>query len=331
MTRALPRRRPAIRLGISRCLLGDRVRYDGGHKQHRFLAEVLGRHVRWVPVCPEVEAGLGTPRPAMHLVGSAAAPRIVTIAGGEDRTAALEQMARRRLPELDELDLSGFVFKSRSPSCGVAGVPLHAAGRLRSRGGAGLFARQVRKRWPLLPVEEEDRLDDPACRDHFLERVFAYLRWRALVGTAISRRKLLDFHARQRSLLLSHGLQHLAALERILQRASGRRAALAQAYGRRFMAALSRPATAAGHRRALRGLAAQLAPRLDATGRRDLRRLLADHRRGRSSRAALLRALKQCARRAGLHALAEEIYLNPHPTEWRLRSDLARKALDSGR
>lgn len=316
MTRAVPHRRPAIRLGISRCLLGDPVRYDGGHKQHRFLTEVLGRHVRWVPVCPEVEAGLGTPRPAMHLVGSAAAPRIVTIAGGEDRTTALEQMARRRLPELEELDLSGFVFKSRSPSCGAGGVPLYAGGRVRSRRGAGLFAAQVRRRWPLLPVEEEDQFDDPACCDHFLERIVGYVRWRGLTRARVTRKTLAAFHERHRYVLLAHSKAHHDKLNRLVRGIAkdrtGRppRSGLIQSYGRLFMEALAVRPTIGTHIRVLRNISSHFSGRLSVDESRQLKRAIAEYRRGRKPLDAPLALVKRYARRYRLRDPALRMYLH---------------------
>jgi uncharacterized protein YbbK (DUF523 family) len=153
-----------IRVGVSQCLLGESVRYDGGHKLDRVLIEALGRYVEWVPVCPEVEVGLGTPREPMHLVGDPHAPRLVTITTGMDHTDPMTRFARQRVRELEALNLSGFVFKSASPSCGISGVPL----------GPGLFARAFMEHFPEVPVEEEGRLHDPQILKSFLERVFDY-------------------------------------------------------------------------------------------------------------------------------------------------------------
>ena len=152
------------RIGISQCLLGDNVRYDGGHKLDSVLIETLGRHVEWVPVCPEVEVGLGTPREPMQLVGNHHAPRLVTINTGVDHTDAMNRFAQQRVRELEVLNLSGFVFKSASPSCGITEVPL----------GPGLFARAFMAHFPLIPVEEEDRLHDPQVLENFLKRVRDY-------------------------------------------------------------------------------------------------------------------------------------------------------------
>jgi uncharacterized protein YbbK (DUF523 family) len=153
-----------LRIGISQCLLGDNVRHDGGHKRDAFLIETLGRHVEWAPVCPEVELGLGTPREPMRLAGDPRAPRLVTITSGIDHTEAMARFSQRRVCELEALDLSGYVFKARSPSCGIGGASLET----------GLFAQAFMAHFPLIPVEDEDRLHDPQAVQSFLERALVY-------------------------------------------------------------------------------------------------------------------------------------------------------------
>jgi len=157
-----------LRIGISRCLLGENVRHDGGHKRDDVLLEALGPHVEWVPVCPEVEVGMGTPREAIRLVGDPRAPRLITIDTGIDHTDAMIRFARQRVRELEALDLSGYVFKARSPSCGIGEGPLET----------GLFAQAFMAHFPLMPIEDEDRLHDPQAVKNFLERVLSYRRSR---------------------------------------------------------------------------------------------------------------------------------------------------------
>ncbi|HJT19434.1 MAG TPA: DUF523 domain-containing protein [Nitrospira sp.] len=163
-----------IRLGISRCLLGDHVRYDGGHKRNRFVTEVLGKYVEWVPVCPEVEAGLGTPREPMQLVGRKNGPRLVTVSTRQDRTTLLKGFSTQKMRELRALGLSGFVFKSRSPSCGIEKVPVYDGHGVARSEGIGVFAQAFRKAFPRAPITDEDCLTDPAFRDEFLNQVYRY-------------------------------------------------------------------------------------------------------------------------------------------------------------
>jgi len=161
-----------IRLGISSCLLGERVRYDGGHKHDAYLAETLGQFVEWIPVCPEVECGLSVPREAMHLEGDPASPRLVTIRTRVDQTERMLSWARRRVEELARAGLCGFVFKANSPSCGRECVPVYDARGMAQESGVGLFARALVDRFPILPVEDDLRLHGPALRENFIERIF---------------------------------------------------------------------------------------------------------------------------------------------------------------
>jgi uncharacterized protein YbbK (DUF523 family) len=165
---------PRLRIGISQCLLGDHVRYDGGHKRDSLLADTLSRQVEWVPVCPEVEAGLGVPREPMQLEGTAASPQLVTTTTKVNHTAAMQRFSTRRLRELERLDLAGFIFKARSPSCGIAKVPLFNAQEGETPDGVGFFARAFVEHFPLIPVEDEDRLHDPQILKDFLQRASDY-------------------------------------------------------------------------------------------------------------------------------------------------------------
>jgi len=167
-----------LRIGISRCLLGEPVRYDGGHKRDDVLLEALGRYVEWVPVCPEVEVGLGTPREPMRLAGGSRAPRLITITTGIDHTDAMVRFSERRARELEALDLSGYVFKARSPSCGIRQVPLFDAQGAETPAGVGLFARAFMEHFPEMPVADEDDLHDRETVKDFLERASAYRRSR---------------------------------------------------------------------------------------------------------------------------------------------------------
>lgn len=166
----------AIRLGISACLLGQEVRFDGGHKRDRFLTDELGKYVDWVPVCPEVEVGMGTPREPLQLVRVRGTTRMTTINTGIDYTDRMKEWARARVELLAREDLDGYVLKSKSPSCGVWNVKVACLDGSIAIDGRGLFASVLLVRFPSLPVEEEGRLDDPAARADFMERVLAYKR-----------------------------------------------------------------------------------------------------------------------------------------------------------
>lgn len=166
-------RASAVTIGVSACLLGQNVRYDGGHKLDRYITETLGRFFRFLPVCPEVECGMTIPREAMRLEGDPAGQRLITISSRMDKTEQILSFSHRRVRELESEDLCGFIFKSNSPSCGLRSARICADGEMSAECGSGLFAAAVSRHFPLLPLEEEGRLNDPRIRENFIERAFA--------------------------------------------------------------------------------------------------------------------------------------------------------------
>ena len=193
-----------IRLGISSCLLGERVRYDGGHKLDSFLKDTLGRYVEYVPVCPEVECGLPVPREAMHLEGDPASPRLIASRTRRDLTARMAEWAKRRVAELEEEELCGFIFKSRSPSSGMARVRIFNDKGMPANTGPGIFGRAFMEHFPLLPVEDEGRLRDPKLRENFIELIFTLNRWRETLAGKKTPGALVEFHTRHKLLIFSH-------------------------------------------------------------------------------------------------------------------------------
>jgi uncharacterized protein YbbK (DUF523 family) len=195
---------PPVRIGISSCLLGEHVRFDGNHKRDAFLVEVFGRYVTWVPVCPEVEMGLGVPRETMRLERHGHEIRLVTPKTGADHTDRLRTFAAQRLTSLSQERLCGYILKKDSPSCGMERVRLYPSTGVPDRSGQGLFAAALMQRFPHLPVEEEGRLQDPRLRENFVTRVFAYQRWGQMAEQKITRAGLLRFHAQHKFLLVAH-------------------------------------------------------------------------------------------------------------------------------
>ena len=305
-----------IRIGISRCLLGDHVRYDGSHKRDSFLADVLGRYVEWVPVCPEVEAGLGTPREAMRLVGDVRHPRLVTIKSENDHTSALETMAEKRIEELKELDLYGYMFKKDSPSCGVERVRIYNGHGTPSRNGVGLFARAFMKQFPLIPVEEEGRLCDPALRENFIERVFCYRRYQDLVNGGVTRQTMIRFHTIHKLLLLAHSQQHYQLLGRLVGRAQQYRPKeLALKYGELFMKALAVKATVRKHVNVLQHMLGYFKQRLSSPEKAELLGVIDDYHRGLTPLIVPLTLIKHYVQSFDVGYIRDQIYLNPHPKE----------------
>lgn len=310
-----------LRLGISRCLLGDEVRFDGGHKRDNFLTDVFGRYVEWVPVCPEVEAGLGTPREAMRLVGDPAHPRLLTITSGRDYTRALEKMTTGRLAELGELDLSGYVFKRGSPSCGVERVRVYTEQGMPSHSGAGLFARAFVEQFPLIPVEEEGRLCDAPLRENFIERVFCYRRYQDLLECGVTRQAVIQFHTIHKYLLMAHSPQYYQALGRLVGQAERYRPKeLARRYGELFMTALAVKATVRKHVNVLQHIVGYFKGQLTAREKAELLGVIGDYHRGLTPLIVPLTLIKHYVQQFEVHYIRDQVYLNPHPKELMLRN-----------
>jgi uncharacterized protein YbgA (DUF1722 family)/uncharacterized protein YbbK (DUF523 family) len=310
-----------LRLGISRCLLGDEVRFDGGHKRDSFLTDVFGRYVEWVSICPEVEAGLGTPREAMRLVGDPQHPRLVTIKSGRDHTRALETMTTNRIAELKNLDLSGYVFKKGSPSCGIERVRIYNEHGMSSRNGVGLFARAFIEQFPLIPVEEEGRLCDPTLRENFIERVFCYRRWQDLVQSGVTRQALVQFHTIHKYLLLAHHPQQCEVLGRLIGQAHQHHPKeLAYRYGELFMKALAVKATARKHVNVLQHILGYFKERLGAREKAELLVVIGDYHQGLTPLIVPLTLIKHYVQTYEVDYIRDQVYLNPHPKELMLRN-----------
>jgi uncharacterized protein YbgA (DUF1722 family)/uncharacterized protein YbbK (DUF523 family) len=311
-----------IRLGVSACLLGREVRDDGGHKRDPFLTETLGPFVEWVPVCPEVEIGLGVPRDTIRLVGEAAAPRLVVERTGEDLTARMQRYARSRARELEALDLHGYALKRGSPSCGLFRVRVYdGEGGAPRATGTGAFAQALVGQLPLLPVEEEGRLGDPAIRENFIERVFAMAQWRGFVSRRPKPGDLVAYHTAQKFAVLAHSPSHYASLGRLVAAAGGGRlgARLAE-YGTLLIQALSVRATRAWHANVLQHLAGFFKRGLDGTERAELADVIHDYRRGLVPLVVSLTLIRHHVRRLSVAYLADQTYLSPHPNELMLRN-----------
>jgi uncharacterized protein YbgA (DUF1722 family)/uncharacterized protein YbbK (DUF523 family) len=282
---------------------------------------VFGRYVEWVPVCPEVEAGLGTPREAMRLVGDPQHPRLITIKSGRDRTEAVEAMTADRLHSLKDLDLCGYVFKKDSPSCGVERVRIYNEHGMPSRNGVGIFARAFVERFPLIPVEEEGRLCDAPLRENFIERVFCYRRYQDLIQDGATRQAVVRFHTIHKYLLLSHSQQHYQVLGRLVGQAERHRPKeLALKYGELFMEALAVKATVRKHVNVLQHILGYFKDRLRAEEKTELSDVIGDYHRGLTPLIVPLTLIRHYVQIFDVGYIRDQVYLNPHPKELMLRN-----------
>lgn len=312
-----------VPVGISQCLLGDKVRFDGSHKHSRVCTEVLAQRFEFVPVCPEMGIGMGAPRETIHLMGSLhedAVRAVGTRSADLDVTEQLEQYGRDKAAELGEL--CGYVFMGRSPSCGLANIKVyHANGNPVGRSTRGIYAREFTQRHPLLPVEEEGRLRDPQLCDNFVTRVYAWQRWRALEASGLTHARLQDFHARHKYLLMAHkpaAYQHLGRLVALSHQRPV--ADAANDYIHDFMATLKTVASNKSHTNVLQHLAGYLKKLLDSTSRQELATLIDDFRQGKVPLIAPLTLLRHHLRNHPNAYVQRQVYLEPHPPELLLRN-----------
>ena len=319
MTRAHPGTDEDVRLriGVSSCLLGQEVRFDGGHKKDQFLVQELAKQVEWVPVCPELEVGMGVPREAVRLVkGDSGGPRMVGVRSGDDWTERMHAYSEKRLKALERLELSGYVFKSKSPTCGIERVKVYGPNGMPEKNGRGLFAEAFMHRFPWLPIEDEGRLNDPLLRENFIEKVFAYHRWLIFTKDRFSVGKLVEFHARHKYLLLSHSDKHLRELGRIVAGAKGKPPEeVKHAYATAFFAAMDVKTSAKKHVNVLQHIVGFFKEKLDGGDRKEIVESIEEYRVGHVPRIVPTTLILHHLRRHEIPYMMDQYYLSPHPKE----------------
>jgi len=315
-----PRSAP-IRIGISSCLLGENVRFDGGHKRDDFLTDTFGRFVEWVPVCPEVESGFGTPRETMRLERVTGAVRLLTTKTKIDLTDRLVDYSAGRVDAVAGEGLSGYVLKKDSPSCGMERVKVYDVHGSPARTGRGLFAEKLLARFPSLPVEEEGRLSDPRLRDNFVERVFAYRRLQTLFGRRWRVGDLVAFHTAHKLVVMAHSPDAYGRLGRLVAGAkAAARATVERSYSEQFMAALTVMATPQRHANVLQHMAGYFKRFLDSPSKDELLQTIDEYRRELVPLIVPITLVRHYVRLHGVAYLAGQVYLDPHPKELMLRN-----------
>ncbi len=310
-----------IRIGISSCLLGENVRFDGGHKLDRLIRDVLGPFLEFVPVCPEVELGLPTPRQSLRLVGDAQSPRLVFSRSGEDITASMQDWAHKRCDELAREDLCGFIFKSRSPSSGMERVKLYDKNGVPQTQGVGIFARIFMERFPLLPVEEDGRLHDARLRENFIECLFTFKRFRETLFKGCSRAHLIDFHTRHKLLLLAHSRAVYTEMGRLVAAETSLAGPeLFARYQVLLMKAMRLRTTVKKHIDVLQHLLGYFKKELSADEKQELLEILDHYRNGHIPLIVPVTLINHYVRKYEQPYLRQQVYLNPHPIELQLRN-----------
>jgi uncharacterized protein YbgA (DUF1722 family)/uncharacterized protein YbbK (DUF523 family) len=308
----------ALRLGVSACLLGQKVRFDGGHKHDNYTTDVLARWFELVPMCPEMEIGLGTPRESLRLIRSGAHVRLVAPKSDTDITDTMQAYAAKRARSIArQRQLCGFVLKKDSPSCGLERVRVYGEPGVPARDGRGLFAAALVDQNPALPAEEEGRLNDPRLRENFLTRVFAYSRWLALEDEGMTRAKLFRFHEHHKYVLMAHSQTGLRSLGNLLGSAAKSAGinALAARYLEHFTAIMQRVPTPKNHTNVLQHVAGYVTEELDAADRAELMQTIEAYRLGHLPLIVPVTLVRHYVRKFKVAYLLDQVYLSPHPHE----------------
>jgi uncharacterized protein YbgA (DUF1722 family)/uncharacterized protein YbbK (DUF523 family) len=310
-----------LRIGVSTCLLGETVRYDGGHALDRYITGTLGQHMEFVPVCPEMEAGLGVPREPLRLIGNPDSPRLLTVNTKRDLTDTMVGWAKRRVKALEKEDLRGFIFKSKSPSSGMERVKVYTEQGRVVKKGVGIFAKAFMEHFPRLPVEDEGRLNDAGLRENFIERIFTLDRWRKTSKGGITRGDLVTFHTRHKLLILSHSPRHYQIMGKKVAHIKGKdMLEVYDDYESMLIEALCLKATVKKHTNVLLHMTGYFKKQLTADEKKELLGIIKEFHDGLIPLIAPITLLNHYVRKYKQQYLKNQVYLSPHPTELKLRN-----------
>jgi uncharacterized protein YbgA (DUF1722 family)/uncharacterized protein YbbK (DUF523 family) len=307
-------------VGISTCLLGENVRYDGGHKLDRYLRDTLGRYVEYIPVCPEAECGMSIPREAMHLMEIEGEIRLMTQKTQIDKTNQMKRWMHKRLKELGNIPLCGFIFKSKSPSSGLYRIKVYRKGNI-TRNGTGIFAKGFTDSFPLLPVEEDGRLHDEKLRENFIERIFVLYRWHQLNSSRRSLNNILEFHAEHKYMLMAHCPKTLKELGAFLATAKKHSIGVVyESYIEKFITALGKIATVKKNTNVLQHIMGYFKNELTKDEKEELKNTIETYHRELVPLIVPITLLNHYVRKYKPKYLEKQVYLNPHPMELMLRN-----------
>ncbi|AOY58834.1 YbgA family protein [Desulfococcus multivorans] len=310
----------AIKLGVSQCLLGEKVRYDGGHKLDRFITNTLGQYVTFVPVCPEVECGLGVPREAMRLEGTPEAFRLVTRNSRIDQTRRMVDWAEKRVRELEKEGLCGFIFKSGSPSSGMERVKVYGEKGMPVKKGVGIFAARFMSHFPLLPVEDDGRLNDPRLREHFIELIFVFKRLRELLAGERKMGALVDFHTRHKLLIMAHSPDHYRHMGKLVADGSLTVSEKYDRYPTMIGEAMKFKTTVKKNVNVLQHIMGYFKKHISPDEKQEILEIFELYRDGHVPLIVPVTLLNHYVRKYDQPYLKLQYYLNPHPLELHLRN-----------
>ena len=311
-----------IKIGMSSCLLGEKVRWDADHKHDQYVRDVLGSYFDYVSICPEVDVGMGVPRETVALYGTLENPKMITKRSKTDWTKKMNHYTKDRIHELTKEKLCGYVFKSKSPSCGIGKVPIYSEfGSSRMGHGSGVFASSFVKVFPLVPVEDEGRLHDPVIRENFIVRIFCFHRLQLLVRKSFSIGSLVRFHTRHKFLILSHSRKKYYDMGELVANAKKiKTAELKTRYSKLFMAALTYKSTPKKNTDVLLHMTGFLKKILTREEKKNILSVIEDYRNELLPLVVPVTLIYHQVKKHNIEYLLDQVYLNPHPKELMLRN-----------
>ncbi|MCP4569616.1 MAG: DUF1722 domain-containing protein [FCB group bacterium] len=311
----------SIKLGVSSCLLGEKSRYNSGHKRNAYIADILGQYFQFVAICPELEVGMDVPREPVRLMGAFNNPKLIGVKTGTDWTERMNKYARRRVSKADLKDISGYILKEKSPSCGGDRVKVYGHKGTSRQNGVGLFAAALMKRFPYLPMEEEGRLEDAAVLENFITRIFAYNRLQQLHKQPFSRQRMTDIHTAHKYLLLAHHPEKYRQLSYLTEDVKNYLPTeFKEKYQTLFMQILMYKATVKKNVIVLQRMAGCLKNKISVKERQDLASAIEKYHRELVQLKVPLTLIRNLAEKYEIAALQSQVYLNPHPQELLLRN-----------
>ena len=306
-----------IRIGVSSCLVGEKVRWNGDHKQDKYVRQVLSKYFEYTPVCPEMEVGMGVPRETVALYGNIEKPRMISKKTQTDWTEPMEKYIKDRIDSLHSNDLCGYIFKSKSPSCGLGRVPLYSEfGSNKVKHGPGMFAKEFINSFPLVPTEDEGRLNDPRIRENFIVRVFSFKRFNLLLKEKFSLGKWVKFHTQHKFLLLAHSRKHYDELGELVAHAKSiKPSSLKEKYGSLFMEALICKTTPKKNTDVLLHMMGFFKKVLNKVEKEDILSAIEDYRSEILPLIVPVTLIRHQVKKYNIKYLRDQVYLNPHPKE----------------
>jgi len=310
-----------ITIGVSKCLIGEKVRYDGNHARNSFVADTLNKWVEFTPVCPEADLGMGIPRPTIRLEKQKNDIKLICPSTNKDYSKQMNNYGLKKVKEFKKNELDGYIFKRSSPSCGINKLKVFRDDGSIERTGIGFFAKNILEQFPNLPIEDEGRLSDPQLRENFIERIFCHNRWRNLKNKGLTIKRLVEFHTVHKLLLRAHNETAYRRLGKIVGSAKTiSNKELFKSYEDEFYKALLKKTTKKNHANVLYHALGYLKKQLNLDEKQRLIDVIEEYRTGILPLIVPLSLFNYQIMLHDIKYLKSQLYFNPHPKELNLKN-----------